>query len=41
MKNIKITSLCYEIILEFAKKDRKKIEEYLESHFKDLYQKKK
>jgi hypothetical protein len=41
MKSIKVSDLCYEIILELSKRDRKKAEIYLEEHFKTLYQKKK
>jgi hypothetical protein len=41
MKNIKIGSLQYEMLIELSKASRKKPEAYLEEIIKDLYQRKK
>lgn len=41
MKNIKISSLVYEMLLELAKKNRSKPEEFMENTIKTLYQNKK
>lgn len=41
MKNIKISSLVYEMLLELSKTARKKPEIFIEEVIKDLYKKKK
>jgi hypothetical protein len=41
MKNIKISSLAYEMLLELSKKSRSKPEEFIENTIKALYQNKK
>jgi hypothetical protein len=41
MKNIRISSLSYEMLLELAKKSRSKPEEFIENTIKTLYQSKK
>jgi len=41
MKNIRISAISYEMLMELSKRNRKKAEEYLEEQIKSLYQKKK
>jgi hypothetical protein len=36
-KNISISSLHYEMLLELSKKDRKKPEDFIETTIKNLY----
>lgn len=38
MKNIKITAVVYEMLLELSKKSRQKPEDFIESTIKGLYQ---
>lgn len=40
MKNIKVGSLVYEMLLELSKASRSKPEAFIESVIKDLYSKK-
>jgi hypothetical protein len=40
MKNLKISALAYEMLLELSKKNRSKPEDFIESTIKTLYQSK-
>lgn len=37
MKTLKISDLCYELLVDIAKKERKKPDEYIEQLIKNLY----
>jgi hypothetical protein len=41
MKNIKISAVVYEMLLELSKKSRQKPEDFIESTIKSLYQSRK
>lgn len=40
MKYVKLTAVVYEMLIELAKKNRQKPEEYVEATIKSLYQSK-
>lgn len=41
MKTLKISDLCYELLVDIAKKERKKPDEYIEQLIKSTYNNKK
>lgn len=41
MKNLKISALAYEMLLELSKKNRSKPEDFIENTIKNLYQNRK
>jgi hypothetical protein len=41
MKNLKISALAYEMLLELSKRNRNKPEDFIENTIKNLYQGKK